>query len=47
MYIHVIALGKWSPSAEVRRNKHKILNEGQAGKADRVMLNEKIHVNIS
>lgn len=48
MYIHVIALGKWSPGAEVKRNRHKIVTQGQAGgAAGWAILNEKIFITIS
>lgn len=46
MYIHIIALGKWSPSTEVKRNRQKNMIQGQAGRAGWAILNEKIHINI-
>lgn len=48
MYIHVIALERWSSDAEVKRNRHKIVIHGQAERAvGWAILNEKIYINIS
>lgn len=48
MYIHVIALERWSSGAQMKRNRHKIVIHGQAGRAvGWAILNEKIFINIS
>lgn len=47
MYIYVIDLEKRSPGAGLRRNKHKIIMVGQAGRVDWATGSEKVHGGVS